>query len=143
MAFKDEWIDRRDGVDPQTAEDVNLLARGITEVDEKVEEIKISDSRVAVKTITNLSQVQTNKIYSLTTEQAQIFTAPEIEDGVQNQILIYMKATNPVEHEWNGDVLFVNGEKPSFGVGAYRIIIEYNFAIAKWVVGVVQDGAVN
>ena len=95
--------------------------------------------------IENLGSIRPNKVYSLTTSNAQTLSLDMPEDKtVQNQILVYLKVENEVEIVWGDNVVFVDGnEIPTIVTGAYRIIFEYNPTIEKWVVGVIQDGAVN
>jgi hypothetical protein len=46
LAFKGIWTDRVDGVDIQTADDVNLLARGIIENEKQIEDLKINFNNI-------------------------------------------------------------------------------------------------
>ena len=96
-----------------------------------------------VESIDVLNTLESNKVYQITTDSAQTVWLPDVDSNIQNQILIYLNATAAIEIVWGEDVVFVNDEIPTIGVGHYRIIFEFNPILAKWVVGVIQDGAVN
>lgn len=89
-----------------------------------------------------LSGLETNKIYKLTTENAQIVGLPSVDATCQNQILVYLQTTGQISIIWGDDIAFVDDVIPTIGIGCYRIIFEYNSVLGKWVVGVIQDGAV-
>jgi hypothetical protein len=66
-------------------------------------------------------------------------------DGPKHaQVLVYLKTTAAITIRWADAFNFVNNEVPPIASGqAYRIIMEYNYALAKWVVGTIHDGAVS
>jgi hypothetical protein len=75
---------------------------------------------------------------------SETLTYPEINSSVQNQILLYLEAKKLNAYAWSReDFKFVNDEIPTIGIGCYRVIFEYNPNLEAWVVGVVQDGAVE
>ena len=113
--------------------------------DDKIE-IKAYTETTAIKETTSMLDLETNKIYKITIGSSSIMEfirLPKVNSSIQNQILIYLRATEIVPIDW-GDVVFVDGENiPTVGVGCYRIICEYHPALEKWVVGVIQDGVVT
>ena len=97
-----------------------------------------------VECIDCLDPLESNKVYCITTDAAQIVGLPEeVDVTIQNQILIYLNSTAAIEIVWGDNVIFVGNEIPDIGIGAYRIIFEFNPALERWVAGVIQDGAVN
>lgn len=110
----------------------------------------INDSGYITSTVQNvesidyLGSLESNKVYCITTDAAQIIGLPEeVDVTIQNQILIYLNSTAAIEIVWGDNVIFVGNEIPDIGIGAYRIIFEFNPALERWVAGVIQDGAVN
>lgn len=70
-------------------------------------------------------------------------TQIELDTTIQNQVLMYLKMTAVEAVTWAEGLKFVNDEIPTIGIGCYRVIFEYNPNLSAWVVGVIQDGAVE
>ena len=96
-----------------------------------------------VLTCDALGELETNRVYSMSTSAAQVVDVPIPSQGEQNQIMVYLNVEEEVEIVWDENIVFVDGVVPDVGVGCHRIIFEYNPILAKWVVGVLHDGVVN
>lgn len=66
------------------------------------------------------------------------FAAPE-DTTLLNQILVYYTSEIDGGITWDSNVLFVDGQQPTFTAGRYyRIIAEYDPNAQKWCVGVIS-----
>ncbi len=136
MALK--WIDLVDNVDTQSCKPVNEIAHAVLQDEEEIKQLK----KLTINETSFLNSLETNKIYNLTTESAQIVGLPSVDAAHHNQILVYLQTTAQISVIWGNDIAFVNDEIPTIGIGCYRIIFEFNPLLDKWVVGVIQDGVV-
>ena len=150
-----EWIDRKNDEDLADANDVNTLAAGIIETQNQIPTKTsdlINDSGYIVSVNNSITEVTTldsnslevNKVFSIIVQSTLTVEPPIPQDTtIQNQILVYLQTTSVNSVYWSSNIVFVNDEIPNVGIGNYRLILEYNPILTKWVAGIIQDGAVS